>query len=199
MECQLFNIGIVVLITNAIFVVLFGEVMSKTFLISDTHFGHGNILKFKRGDGTPLRVFNDIIHMNTVMIDNWNRVVGKDDKVYHLGDVAMGNATYFRSTMARLNGHKILIKGNHDQLKPALYLEFFKDVRAYHQLDGFLLAHIPVHPASLSRWKGQIHGHLHADRVQTSAYSSDVRYINVAVEQINYTPINFEEIRSRYK
>jgi len=29
--------------------------MSNTFLISDTHFGHGNILNFKKKDGHPLR------------------------------------------------------------------------------------------------------------------------------------------------
>ena len=71
--------------------------------------------------------------------------------------------------------------------------KYFKDIRGTHQLDKFILSHIPIHPESLSRWRGNIHGHVHDNTLQ------DDRYINVSVENINFTPIDFEEIRSRYK
>jgi calcineurin-like phosphoesterase family protein len=165
----------------------------KTFLISDTHFGHANMLNFKRADGSPLRVFKDVVHMNEVMINNWNNVVGPDDKVYHLGDVGFKNATYLASTLSRLNGTKVLIKGNHDTQKLNLYQRFFKDVRAYHILDKLLLAHVPIHPRSLERWKGQVHGHLHDWDL------GDPKYLNVSVERINYTPVDFEWVREQFK
>lgn len=161
----------------------------KTFLISDTHFGHVNILKFQKKDGSQLRVFDSIQEHDEALIENWNSVVKNGDKVYHLGDVSMCNWTRTSEILGRLNGDKVLIKGNHDGAKMNQYLQFFKDVRAYHQLDKFILSHIPIHPLSLSRWKANVHGHLHAN-----AYD-DPRYLNVSVERINFTPINFEEVR----
>ena len=161
----------------------------KTFLISDTHFGHANILTFKKNDGTFLREFKDVQDMNEYMVYKWNSTVSSGDKVYLLGDVSMGSDL---SIIDRLNGTKVLIKGNHDTLKLNKYMERFKDVRAYHILDKFILSHIPIHPESLSRWKANIHGHTHANSLE------DKRYYNVCVENINYTPVDFEEIRNAY-
>lgn len=162
------------------------------WLISDTHFGHKNILTFRRKDGTPLRPHSSIEEHDQCLIDNWNRVVGKSDKVYHLGDVGFFNVTRFDQVFSQLNGTKVLIKGNHDILKAEQWLRHFKDIRAYHMLDKVLLAHVPVHPLSLDRWRGQVHGHLHDNDV------GDSRYFNVSCEKINYTPINFEEVRQYY-
>jgi len=164
----------------------------KTFLISDTHFGHANILTFKNEDGSPVRSFASLEEMNETMIDNWNKTVGKEDKVYHLGDVLF-TKKWLDLILPRLNGTKVLIKGNHDTLKLSQYQQYFKDVRAYWILDKFILSHIPIHPESLSRWKANIHGHLHGNSLE------DSRYKNVSVEVINYTPVNFEEIRSSYE
>lgn len=166
----------------------------RTFLISDTHFGHANILTFKDTEGNLIRPgFADVDEMNEHMIQQWNKTVKSGDKVYHLGDVAMLTFSKLEPIFQRLNGTKVLIKGNHDGLKLSQYQQIFKDVRAYHILDKFLLSHIPVHPHSLSKWSANIHGHLHQNTLE------DSRYINVSVEQINYTPINFEEIRERFK
>ena len=164
----------------------------KTFLISDTHFGHANILTFKNQDGTNLRPFSSLEEMNETLINNWNSVVSNEDKVYHLGDVLF-TKKWLDLILPRLNGTKVLIKGNHDNLKLSQYQQYFKDIRAYHVLDKFLLSHIPVHPESVSRWTANIHGHLHNNVL------SDDRYLNVSVERINYIPVNFEYIRSLYK
>lgn len=165
----------------------------KTYLISDTHFGHPNIIVFKREDGSPLRDFKHIKDHDEFLADNWNSIVKPEDKVYHLGDVGFKSFTHLNNIFSKLNGTKVLIKGNHDNLKLAQYAQIFKDVRAYHILDKLVLAHIPIHPDSLSRWKGQIHGHTH-DRCL-----SDKRYFNVSVENINYKPIDFEEVLAYYE
>lgn len=164
----------------------------NTWLISDTHWCHSNILRFRRKDGTPLRPHSTIAEHDQALIDNWNSVVSPKDKVYHLGDVGFFNVTKFDLVFSQLNGTKVLIKGNHDILKPEQWLRHFKDIRAYHVLDKIVLAHIPIHPVSLERWRGQVHGHLHDGEV------GDPQYFNVSVERINYTPINFEEVRNYY-
>ena len=167
--------------------------MSNIFLISDTHFGHTNILSFLKKDGTKLRHFNSVEEMDETLINNWNSVVSKEDKVYHLGDVNFCSFTKLKEIFDRLNGTKVLIKGNHDdKLTLNQFSQLFKDVRAYHILDKYILSHIPIHPESLYRWKANIHGHLHNNIID------DPRYINVSVERINYTPISFEEIRNNY-
>lgn len=173
--------------------------MANTWLISDTHFGHSNIVKFTRRDGSPLRPWDNIKEHDEALMDNWNSVVKPEDKVYHLGDIGITNSTHLLRIMDALNGTKILIKGNHDQLKMSAYAQVFKDVRSYHSLNGILLAHIPIHPNSMARWKGQIHGHLHADRVELSKWHPDPKYYNVSCEQINYTPIDFNVVNEYFK
>jgi calcineurin-like phosphoesterase family protein len=125
--------------------------------------------------------------MDEALVSNWNSVVKPDDRVYHLGDVVMNRRAL--SIVGRLNGRKILIKGNHDTLRIDEYTPFFDDIRAYHILDNMLLCHVPVHPYSKNRFKANVHGHTHADIIP------DPWYIPVSVEQINYTPISLEEVR----
>jgi len=163
------------------------------FFISDTHFGHSNILNFKKDDGSPLRVFPSIEDHDEYLIQRWNSTVKVTDKVYHLGDVGFKSFSKLAVTLSRLNGQKILIKGNHDGFKLSQYAQFFKDVRGSHTINKFILSHIPIHPESLARWKGNVHGHLHANKY------ADSRYINVSVEQLSdYAPISLEDLELKY-
>jgi calcineurin-like phosphoesterase family protein len=164
--------------------------MSNIFLVSDTHFNHANILTFTSQNGTRVRDFKDVNHMNESMIDNWNSVVQPSDKVYHLGDVVMSKKLP-ENILSRLNGHKRLIRGNHDVAPTKDYLKFFDEVYSIRALDKYALTHIPIHPESLGRFKGNIHGHIH----ERPAYDS--RYFNVSVERIDYTPIPFEVVKKR--
>lgn len=100
----------------------------------------------------------------------------------------------------RMNGEKVLIKGNHDKAKLSQYLPYFKDIRGSHQMDGILMTHIPVHPESLARWPISVHGHLHYNRVMyTNRYGNtfpDPRYFNTSMECLeDYTPISLEELK----
>ena len=63
---------------------------------------------------------------------------------------------------------------------------------------GILLTHVPVHPGSLEmKVKTNIHGHLHRNMVKDGD-QLDERYINVCVENINFTPIHFDELKTRF-
>lgn len=178
--------------------------MSNTFLVSDWHFSHVGATVWKFDDGTKQRPFDNIEEMDEAIVERHNSVVGPKDKVYVLGDCAINRKGL--KHIERLNGDKVLIKGNHDIFKLEDYTKYFRDIRAYHLMDKILLAHIPVHPASLARWRGQIHGHLHTDRVKSESCacvgwkeSEDLRYFNVSVEQINYTPVPFETVNDIFK
>lgn len=163
------------------------------WVISDTHFGHTNILTFKASDGSPLRSFESVDQMNEVMVKNWNNVVAPTDKVYHLGDVTI-NPKWLH-IVGRLNGDKVLIKGNHDNAKLSAYAQYFRDVRACHVYNDVILSHIPVHPQNLYRFPFNIHGHLHDGHViDPETLNQDTRYRSVCVEKIGYTPVLLDQI-----
>ncbi len=183
--------------------------MPSVFLVSDTHFGHTGVCRFTRADGvTKLRPWDDPVEMDEAMIKAWNERVKPTDKVYHLGDVVINRKAL--STLARLNGDKVLIRGNHDIFRDDEYRQYFRELRAYHVMNGMILSHIPVHAESLGRFGVNIHGHLHANRVKKArgvdartgevlyGTENDVRYHCVCVEQTpDFAPILFEDVIKR--
>ena len=176
--------------------------MPSVFLVSDTHFGHKGVCHFTRNDGvTKLRPFDTPEEMDEFMVEAWNARVRPNDKVDHLGDVVMSRRSL--SIMDRLNGDKVLIRGNHDIFKDEDYRKYFRELRAYHVMNGMILSHIPIHSESLGRFGVNIHGHLHANRVMRPLATSgrtdvvDVRYHCVCVEQTDFAPILFEDVIKR--
>jgi calcineurin-like phosphoesterase family protein len=184
--------------------------MSNTFLVSDTHFGHKNICVFKNYDGSPLRPWDNVDEMDEEMVKRWNDTVKPNDKVYHCGDVVINRKSL--EIISRLNGDKVLIKGNHDIFKLSDYMKYFRDIRAYHVLNGFILSHVPIERNSVARFRKNIHGHTHGNQVMLPEsvdpvtgkiiYSKDKidpLYFSVCVEKTNFTPILIEEVIKRIK
>ena len=128
----------------------------NTKIISDTHFGHWKVLIFESVRTEYLMDYNtdvagecaellDLISQRTdegempermmelakflinfhdeMLVEKWNSVVSDEDTVLHLGDFAFRNI----AIAERLNGKKILLRGNHD----------LKSERAYKEV-GFL-------------------------------------------------------------
>jgi len=169
--------------------------MPAVFLVSDTHFGHLGVCRFTRSDGvTKLRPWDNAEEMDEFMIKAWNERVGPKDKVYHLGDVVINRRAL--PTLSRLNGDKVLIRGNHDIFRDEEYREHFRELRAYHVVEGMIFSHIPIHEESLGRFGVNVHGHLHANRVMKDGVV-DVRYHNVCVETTDFAPILFEDVKKR--
>ena len=183
--------------------------MPSVFLVSDTHFGHAGVCKFTHEDtGVKIRPWTDPDEMDEAMVKAWNERVKPTDKVYHLGDVVINRKAL--GIMRRLNGDKVLIRGNHDIFRDDEYREHFRELRAYHVMNGMILSHIPVHADSLGRFGVNIHGHLHTRRVKKARgvdahtgevlYSDkpDIRYHCVCVEQTpDFAPILFEDVIKR--
>jgi len=165
----------------------------KIFVMADPHFGHWSLFKFKREDGSPLRpLWDNPNDMDEDLIKWHNEIVRPVDKVYYLGDIAMKKQA-MDAVMPRLNGHKVLIKGNHDIFQAKDYLKYFKDIRAYHRLDCHWMSHVPVHPGSLGTNIANFQGHIHARQVLLPDGTPDSRYFCVSVErpEVNYRPLEW--------
>ena len=157
--------------------------MKEPWFISDTHLGHENIIQYCN------RPFTCADEMDEYMVDQWNKCVGKYDRVYHMGDVAINRKKL--SILERLNGKKVLLKGNHDIFPLEDYLPYFEDIRAYKIMPahGIIFSHIPISEYQFSaRFKWNVHGHTHEFRLP------DERYFNACVEWTRYKPIRLGEI-----
>ena len=156
--------------------------MAKVFMISDLHLGHENVLKF--GD----RSFESIEHMNEAAVVAWNSVVTKRDKVFVLGDIAWSDAAL--KFYGQMYGNKVLIMGNHDNKFPLRTLsKYFSSIHGALRYKECILTHIPIHPSEFFRWRYNIHGHLHGNKI------NDPRYINVNVDtRRSLFPVEFDRL-----
>ena len=163
--------------------------MREIFIVSDTHFGHANILKFTDSD-TGLRIrpqWESVEDMNEHMIDRWNSVVRDQDIVYHLGDVYFAQG---KEILPRLRGRKRLILGNHDNGKDQNLHRHFEKILVWRMFPEFncLLTHVPVHESTLFKVEYNLHGHIHQQ------VSPTAQHINCCVEVQDYTPRSIEEL-----
>ena len=161
------------------------------YFTSDLHLGHPGILKHRLQ-------FAGIEENDNTIINNINARVNKNDIVYILGDIANRvEPTIANAYIRRINGKKILIKGNHDI---PYDFSLFQEITDYKEIKidkrTYVLMHYP-----LIAWKRmkhgslQLHGHLHSD----SAYNEWNHTIgrlqyDVGVDANKYMPVSLEEI-----
>lgn len=157
---------------------------NRVFVISDTHFGHEAVLRFE----PSFRPFSSIQEHDEALVERWNSVVRQGDTVWHLGDVYFGGKDN-HYILARLNGRKHLVMGNHDAYPLDCYSKYFTRIFGAASLRNCILTHVPVHPSQLEfRFKYNIHGHMHSHII------GDPRYINVSAEQTDLTPVLLDEL-----
>jgi calcineurin-like phosphoesterase family protein len=162
------------------------------FIISDTHFGHANILKFTDSTtGARVRpLWESADDMDEYMIDRWNNIVRDQDIVYHLGDVYFRNGSQI---LPRLKGRKRLILGNHDNGKDQNLYKYFEKILMWRMFPEFncVLTHVPIHESGLHKVNYNLHGHIHQNPSPTE------QHINCCVEVQDYTPRSIEELVPR--
>jgi len=142
-----------------------------------------------------MRPFSSNEEMDETMVERWNKIVKPGDTVYHLGDVVINRKSL--EIVKRLNGKKRLVRGNHDHFDDKYYTEvgFEKLQGVSVWVDKFILSHIPLHPECITnRFRVNVHGHLHNNRVRLPDGSIDPRYMSACVELNNYGPVSFEEL-----
>lgn len=169
----------------------YGEI----FVTSDIHFSHENILQFEN------RPFNDVKEMDETIIKRWNSVVSPNDLVYILGDVSFASVKHTNELIKRLNGDKILIKGNHDEF---IYSEkfdktLFKSITSCLETEilgeRFIMCHYPF--ASNDCHKVQLFGHIHSNTGIHAVEKLPSNALNVCMDANNLTPVNIKEIIKR--
>ena len=161
----------------------------QTWFTGDTHFWHGGIINSCK------RPYDSPAEMTEALIAGWNARVGKRDTVYHLGDFAVRcGRKRAQATLDRLNGRKILIRGNHDESR-------------FCALDGWEEVHdLLVRPVAGRRlvlchyalrvWPGQhkgalmLFGHSHGRLASTS------KSCDVGVDAWTYQPVTLDEIEA---
>lgn len=129
------------------------------------------------------RGFTSIEEHDQTIIDGWNAVVTKRDTVWVLGDITMEKTSPY-PMLDELNGIKNVVLGNHDLPQHTRELaKYVNKIGGAVQMKGCVLTHIPIHERELYRMRYNIHGHVHENTL------SDLRYVNVSAEAINYTPL----------
>lgn len=180
------------------------EQPEKTYLISDTHFWHTNIIKYCS------RPFASVEEMNTALIENWNNAVGPDDHIYSLGDFCFGNVEKWNSVLAPgvLNGHIHLVLGNHDPerlYRDGVMRERFDEIcfQKYLLVDGWgiYLNHFPFLEFSnnFDHHVCQAYGHVHSGPNNVGTLTNErlkmVQWnqYDVGADNNNYGPISVLE------
>lgn len=149
-------------------------------------FSHANILKYCN------RPFSSPQEMDSILIKNWNSVVGVGDVVYVLGDFTMrgkDDKPWFEKTLSKLNGSKCLILGNHDKLHGLTYVDLgFQSVHTSLFVDGVFLAHDPALATVLPEGTHMMCGHVHN---LFKLVARTHRVLNVGVDVWDYKPVSF--------
>lgn len=177
----------------------------NTWFTSDTHFWHANVIEFCK------RPFSSVEEMNEALIQNWKYLVRPEDHVYVLGDFAMTGPTKIEPIMKRLNGHKFLIRGNHDwhmRYRRWLMMGFEMVTDNTSMIAGnvpLLLSHFPfkqsvdVDDRYVERRISDdgksilLHGHVHC------SYKQKGRMVNVGTDVWSYAPVHLDELLALVK
>lgn len=165
----------------------------KTYITSDLHFGHTNIMSFC--PQSRARFKNDVNYMNEQMVIEWNSIVQSNDLVYILGDVAFLPAQKAAEYMNRCNGTKILVEGNHDRkaLKDPTFFKCFKEVHKYLDINynGYkiVMSHYPfLEWDQMHRGALHFYGHLHGGVTNQEKY----RCLDVGMDATGVTVLELD-------
>lgn len=177
------------------------------FFISDLHIGHKNVIKF---DGRP---FADVDEMHLEMIKRWNSVVGDEDIVYYLGDLAFCRDETTKWFIHSIKGKINFILGNHDKMKDIVKFNRWENIHEYGTEIGVLdkdslesrgsggyqkiiMSHYPILSWNKSHYGSwMIHGHCHGSLMKSNQDYYKRKVIDVGCNCIDYTPISYEKVK----
>lgn len=173
------------------------------FFISDTHLNHTNIIKYCN------RPFESVEEMNETIIERWNDRISRRDRVWILGDLVPFEKDYtvIRNIVRRLNGLKVLIPGNHDNLNAVdkadicaideLITEKQFDPNTYIVMCHYKMATWNHSHHGSFHLFGHSHGTIGNKGVDINGNICDTRCMDVGVDTNNFYPYSYEEIVSK--
>lgn len=158
--------------------------MINVYFVADTHFGHYNIFKYSNRKSFA----KNIEEHDSYIIDLWNKKIKKNDTVYVLGDFSFHNVEKTKAILAKLNGRKHLILGNHDasvsklpeMFESVSQLKFvtFKENNYSFLKEPFelFLSHYPIASwAKKEHGSINVHGHCHGKYDDINDKSKELR------------------------
>jgi calcineurin-like phosphoesterase family protein len=161
------------------------------YITSDTWFGRPQILQIAN------RKFNNVDEMDATLIKNWNKVVKKNDVVFHLGNFAWDPQTT-RKVLRKLNGQIYFLVGSADEAFLDVSHEFENvtiledQILELPQFDS-IICHYP-----LEVWNGKDSGTIHFHGHTTFSHKTDLsnsNRVNACTDYWNYTPVNYLTIK----
>jgi len=157
-----------------------------TFISSDLHLNHGNIIDYCD------RPFDSVHEMNQALVANWNDTVHPNDTVVFLGDLCFYYGTITtHDWLHALNGDIVYIRGNHDGAEAI-------DYEDHHILETDRRRYYCTHrPREIPEdWNGWvIHGHKHNNDVENyPLIDPDEKRINAVPELVDYTPWTIDRL-----
>jgi calcineurin-like phosphoesterase family protein len=171
------------------------------FAISDPHIHHEKIIELCH------RPFLNIEDQDTRLTSSWNCTIRPEDLVIILGDFVWtkGGSDLIKEAIKKLNGRKILVKGNHDKKGNIWYLENGLDFicdRFVWDYNGkrILFVHDPSHATAddIDRYEYILHGHCHNNvpflrkkpkHKEDWEKSKECIFVNLSVENTKYRPM----------
>lgn len=127
------------------------------FIWSDPHFGHKNVISYSK------RPFVDVDDMEEKLIERYNSVVGPDDTCLWVGDCFFLSNKKATEIMGKLNGKKILVKGNHDPTDSQCMKRGFDfvvhEMKLVIQGEPVRISHYPYWPDFWTRLKCKLKGY----------------------------------------
>lgn len=160
---------------------------------SDHHFYHESRRDPNRGI-IPYcnRPFTNMDTMVTALIRNYNDLVGVTDTVYFVGDLVFNTHwTHVKALLDRMNGQKILVRGNHDQYSNKKYKDCgFSEVAYQLWVEGYLVVHSPADNYFNCKC---ICGHVHEHWRQQG------KTVNVSVDAWDFRPVSLNQINEIFK
>ena len=171
---------------------------TKDLVTADHHFRHANIIRYCN------RPFDDVHHMDTVLVERWNEVVGDDDLVYYLGDFCTVGVEGAESYIRRLRGRISFMPGSHDRWMTEATSRFEGDVWSKHsfrpallelKFDGkwLVLCHYAMRswPRSF-HGSYQLYGHSHG-RLEATKLP---RQMDIGVDCHDFYPVSLSQVLS---
>ena len=163
------------------------------YYIGDTHFGDKRVMELA---GRP---YCSTEEMDGDIMRKWNERVKADDTVYILGDVAFDDDS--AQIIEKLQGRKILLLGNHDEVLSLNTLRKFDCVKTIDTISdcyrSVCLCHYPLLSYNNSVYGGyHVFGHIH-NNTNDIAYHLQLQLsnsFNCGADVIGFTPRTLDEL-----
>ena len=166
--------------------------LSNLFFCSDTHFFHKSICKYSN------RPYGNLEEMHNDIVSKFNSKITPKDTLILIGDITFGDLPETKKILDAINGHKILVCGNHDDSDTEKLFSNHSDFLKLRVFDlnnekhNLVLCHY-----ALRVWHKSHHGSISLYGHSHGSLPGEGKQMDVGVDTNNMYPYSFDEIMER--